>query len=368
MPEHTPLYDLHCARGGKMIDFAGTMLPLSYAGGGLLAEHQHTRAAASLFDVSHMGQVCIPAGDDATAALQGLTPADLTTLPAGAARYAVLTNRSGGVVDDCIITNAGAAGWFIVINAARKTADLALLRRALQAVQVEMTELREHALLAVQGPAAAQVVGNLFPAAGELAFMHSAQMETAFGLCRISRCGYTGEDGFEISLPAAQATPLAEALLADGVCKPAGLGARDSLRIEAGLCLYGNELSEDISPIEANLLWTIPKSRRHAQANYPGAAHLAAQISDGAPRRLVGLLPQGKTPVRRGAILMHNGETVGSVSSGVHSPTLSAPIALALVQRNVPADAELTADVRGRALPCTQTTLPFVPHRYHRGN
>ena len=360
-----------------MVDFAGALLPLSYAGGGLLAEHLHTRAAASLFDVSHMGQVMVSGGDAAVCALESITPAALAHLPAGGAKYAVLTNSEGGVVDDCIITNAGEGNWFVVINASRKAADIPLLRDALARTDAgaQMTELNEHALLAVQGPAAAQVVGEIFPAAGALAFMQSATARSNFGDfgdCRISRCGYTGEDGFEISLPAAgaAAAALAEALLtaAGGVCKPAGLGARDSLRIEAGLCLYGSELDEATSPVEANLLWTIPKSRRSAKSTYPGAAQIAAQIEHGAPRRLTGILPQSKTPVRAGATLTHNGNEVGRVTSGVHSPTLSAPVALALVQRDLPADAELAVDVRGRAIICAQTALPFVPHRTHRGN
>lgn len=368
----TPLYDLHCRHDGKMVDFAGYLLPLSYAGGGLLAEHLHTREAASLFDVSHMGQVVIANDAAATAALAQLVPANVEAIPAGSAKYTVLTTPEGGVIDDCIITNDGDDGWFVVINASRKAVDLAHLRAALSAAGAgdALREIDDHALLAVQGPQAAALVAALFPDSPEipaLKFMQCAHADSPFGRCRVSRCGYTGEDGFEISVPAGNSTALAEALLAGGVCKPAGLGARDSLRLEAGLCLYGNELDEATSPIEAGLLWAIPKSRRGADAAYPGAAAIAAQIADGAPRRLVGLLPQSKTPVRGGAPLQHDGSEVGRVTSGVHSPTLSAPVAIALVAAQVPADATLSATVRGRDIPCQQTALPFVPHNYYRG-
>lgn len=365
----TPLFDTHRQWGGKLVEFAGYRLPLSYADGGLLAEHLHTRQAASLFDVSHMGQVSIRRSEAAAAALMRLMPANAATLPAGRAKYTVLTNESGGVIDDCIITGAGDDGWFIVINAARKQTDITHLRAALTAAGAA-DALREHgdrALLALQGPQAADILAPLFPAAAGLRFMQSLVIASAYGDCRVSRCGYTGEDGFEIAVAADQAAALAGQLLSHPHCKPAGLGARDSLRLEAGLCLYGNELDESISPIEAGLLWTIPAARRQADAGYLGAEPIAGQIAAGAARVLRGLLPQGKTPVRHGADLQMDGAAAGIVTSGVYSPTLSAPIALALIDAAVPAEAELTATVRGREIICRQTALPFVPHRYHRG-
>ena len=366
MPYKTPLHPLHCALNGRLIEFAGSMLPLSFAGGGIIAEHLHTRQAASLFDISHMGQIFIK--KSATATLSTLVPADIETLAAGNAKYTLLTNNKGGVIDDCIITR-DENGWFIVINAARKAVDIAHLNAALTAAGNEvLVEYDKQALLAVQGPAAAAIVTALFPAAANLRFMQSTCVDSPFGRCRLSRCGYTGEDGFELSVDSDAACTLAERLLQSNTCKPAGLGARDSLRLEAGLCLYGSELNEDTSPIEAGLLWTIPQTRRTSAAGYAGAATIAAQIANGAPQRLVGLLPQGKTPVRRGAELHANGTCVGKITSGVHAPTLSAPAAMALVAADVPADATLTATVRGRDILCRQTRLPFVPHRYRRAH
>ena len=358
----TPLFSLHQELSGKLVAFAGYQLPLSYRSGGLLAEHLHTRTAASLFDVSHMGQLQLPAGTDTVRALAQLVPADITAIRPGSAKYTLLTTEQGGVVDDCIITNDGEDGWFIIVNASRKAVDIA----ALQAVGIAVTEQTQRALLAVQGPAAAATIAAHFPAADGLQFMQSVRLTSDYGDCRISRCGYTGEDGFELSVPADTAEALARQLLMKEDCKPAGLGARDSLRLEAGLCLYGNELSETISPVEAGLSWTIPKSRRYAKASYRGAAAISGQIENGAPRRLAGLLPQEKTPVRGGAELYHNGNAVGQVTSGVYSPTLQQPIALALLTAEVAADAQVNAVVRGRDIACRQTALPFVAHRYHR--
>lgn len=368
-PQHTPLHDLHRELGGKLVDFAGWLLPLSYAGGGLIAEHAHTRTAASLFDVSHMGQLTLRRSAAAAQALAALMPANPAAIPENGAKYTLLTTPTGGVIDDCIVTSDGADGWYIVVNASRKAIDIPHLRAALEQAQCAdpLIEHSDSALLAIQGPAAADITAALFPAAAALRFMQSIrQTHPEFGPCRLSRCGYTGEDGFELSVPAAGAAALARRLLSHSNCKPAGLGARDSLRIEAGLCLYGNELNENTTPIEAGLKWTIPKSRRGSDGNYLGAAAIADQINGGAPRRLAALLPQSKTPVRAGAALLRGGVPAGAVTSGVYSPTLKTPIALAYLDAQTPEDAELTAVVRGQEIACRQTALPFVPHRYRR--
>lgn len=357
----TPLHSLHTELGGKMVEFAGYSLPVFYAGAGILAEHRQTRARASLFDVSHMGQVVIAAGG--CDALSALVPAALSAVAPGRAKYTLLTNANGGVIDDCIVSNDGERGWFVVLNASRKETDIAHIRAALPDASL-LVEYAERGLLAVQGPAAALAVGALFPPAAELKFMSAVWCDFGGEECRIARCGYTGEDGFEISVPAAVAEKLAKTLLDNPAVALAGLGARDSLRLEAGLCLYGDELDEETSPIEAGLLWTISKSRR-VDGGYPGAAIIERHINEGAPRRLIGLLPEGRAPVRRGASLSAGGETVGRVTSGVYSPTLDAPIALAYV-RAESGDGVLSADVRGKAIACQQTRPPFVPHNYVR--
>ena len=357
----TPLHALHVELGGKMVEFADYSLPVFYAGLGMLAEHRQTRTKASLFDVSHMGQVVIAAGG--TEALGACVPADLSTIAAGRAKYTFLTNASGGVIDDCIVSNDGERGWFVVLNASRKEVDIAHLLAALPDSSL-MSEYTDRALLAVQGPAAVALIGALFPQAAELKFMSAIWADWQGNDCRIARCGYTGEDGFEISVPAACAEKLSRTLLDNPALAPAGLGARDSLRLEAALCLYGNELTETTSPIEAGLLWTIPKARR-VSGGYPGADVIASHINDGAPRRLIGLLPEGRSPVRQGAKLSLDGGEVGEVTSGVYSPTLDAPIALAYVRADI-GDGVLAADVRGKLIACQQTRLPFVPHNYMR--
>ena len=357
----TPLYALHTQHNGKIVDFAGYALPVFYAGGGLLNEHHHTRTRVSVFDVSHMGQVGLPADDTTLAAL---VPADLFAIPEGASKYTLLTNAAGGVIDDCIVSNDGARGWFIVLNASRKAVDIAYIRAAMTDAE-QLREYQDRALLAVQGPAAATAIVNLFPAATSLKFMYSVWTEWEGSECRVSRCGYTGEDGFEISVPADLAEKMAVTLLESDAVRLAGLGARDSLRLEAGLCLYGNELDENTSPIEAGLLWTISKSCRLG-SGYPGADVILRQINDGAPRKLIGLLPQGKMPVRKGAEISLGHEVVGIVTSGTFSPTLQTPIALAYVATAAATANGFIANVRGKQIPCQRTDVPFVPHKYHK--
>lgn len=368
----TPLHAWHMQMRGKMVDFAGYALPVFYAGdgGGLIAEHLHTRAHASIFDVSHMGQLALPADTAALDALAGLMPADPRAIQPGASKYTVLMNEDGGVVDDCIVSNDGERGYFIVINASRKAVDIPYLRAALPNPDA-LHEHTDRALVAVQGPAAAAAVTALLPAGAELKFMQNAWVDYSGGEMRISRCGYTGEDGFEVSLPADAVTAFVDALMQNPAVRPAGLGARDSLRLEAGLCLYGNELDEETSPIEAGLLWSIPKARRGG-SGYRGAATIAEHIGEGGDFRLVGLIPASKVPVRAGATLFWEGNEVGEVTSGVHSPTLSHPIAMAYLDTDFDIDlatiAEdaITAEVRGKRIPCKPARLPFVPHRYYK--
>ncbi|MGI9306874.1 MAG: glycine cleavage system aminomethyltransferase GcvT [Gammaproteobacteria bacterium] len=362
----TPLHDLHAEWGGKMTAFAGYHLPISYAGGGFIAEHLHTRAGASLFDVSHMGQVLF-SGAEAAAALEKLTPGGVSSLAPGCARYMVLTNEKGGVLDDFIAANDGERGIFIVFNASRKREDLAHVRAHLPA-SCAVSELADWGLIALQGPQAEAAAASVVPEIARLNFMESMWFEFGGSECRAARGGYTGEDGFEFSLPAARTEEFARRLAAHAAVKPAGLGARDSLRLEAGLCLYGNELTEETTPVEAGLTWTIPKARR-AGGDYLGSEIIARQIQDGAPRRLIGLRVAGKKVARAGAPLQNAaGETIGAVTSGVHAPSLQAAVAMGYVRADCAAEGTIiAAQVRGEAAECKIARPPFVPHQYKKG-
>lgn len=366
----TPLNAFHKERGGKMTGFAGYRLPLSYEGGGFIAEHLHTRNAASLFDVSHMGQARV-FGDDAAAALSCLTPADVGAIPEGGAKYALLTNENGGVLDDFIVGNDGARGFFVVVNASRKEHDFAHIRAHLPS-SVQMEELAGWALVALQGPAAEKAAAAVSPevaAIAKLSFMQTMWFDFAGAECRAARCGYTGEDGFEFSLPAAVASDFVRKLAAHPEVKPAGLGARDSLRLEAGLCLYGNELNESITPVQAGLTWAIPKHRRDG-GDYPGAQVVAREIRDKPRTRLVGLVSEGRKVARAGAEIYdapENGNKIGEVSSGVFSPSLQKPVALGFVDAAFAApDSQVFAQVRKERIVCRTARPPFVPHRYKK--
>ncbi|MGI9298505.1 MAG: glycine cleavage system aminomethyltransferase GcvT [Gammaproteobacteria bacterium] len=363
----TPLDDLHNEWGGKMTGFAGYRLPLSYAGGGFIAEHLHTRQGASLFDVSHMGQARI-LGDGAARELFRLTPADIAKIPEGMAKYALLTNAGGGVLDDFIVANDGARGLFAVFNASRKEEDFAHLRANLPS-SVQMEELAGWGLIALQGPRAEAAAAAVVPAVADLGFMNAMWFDFAGVECRAARCGYTGEDGFEFSLPAEVAADFARKLAAHPDVKPAGLGARDSLRLEAGLCLYGNELNENITPVQAGLTWAIPKHRREG-GDYPGAQKIAAEIRDKPEMRLVGLISEGRKVARAGAELLESadGRIVGKVSSGVFSPSLQKAIALGFVRADYAAPGtEVFARVRGEHIAYRTAKPPFVPHQYKKG-
>ena len=355
--KHTPLYDLHVARGAKIVDFAGWALPVSYPDG-LIAEHTACREGAALFDVSHMGQVRL---DVAPEALETLVPGGIASLKVGGVRYTQFTTPEGGIIDDLMVTR-DEGSLFLVVNASRRDVDLALLREAFG----DKVEEIEAALIAVQGPTARAEVGALCPEAADMAFMTSRMAVLAGVPVRISCLGYTGEDGFEISVPSDRATEVAEALLARGVA-PAGLGARDSLRLEAGLCLYGNDIDETTSPIEAGLGWSVPKRRREA-GDFPGAARIVAEAANGPARKLVGLRPEGRAPARAGTeILDTDGTALGTVTSGGFSPTLGAPISMGYVPSSAAAPGTpVTLSIRGKSHPATIVALPFVPHRYKR--
>jgi aminomethyltransferase len=356
----TPLHDLHRELGARMVPFAGWDMPLQYPAG-ILAEHRHCRGAAALFDVSHMGQVRL-AGASAAQGLERLVPADVAGLAPGRARYTVLTSPDGGVLDDLIVSNAG-DHLFLVVNAGGREQDLAHLRDHLDGVE----ELADRALLALQGPAAAAVLQRLAPASAALRFMGTATMEVAGARCRVSRLGYTGEDGFEISVSAEDAVRLARALLDSPEVRPAGLGARDSLRLEAGLCLYGHDLDPSTSPVEAGLGWTIQK-RRRAEGGFPGAARILAELKDGPARRLVGLRPELRAPAREGSEIQDgDGRAIGRVTSGGFGPTVGGPIAMGYVEADrAAAGTAVQLIVRGKPQAAKVAELPFVPHRYHR--
>jgi aminomethyltransferase len=354
----TPLEAWHRQRGATMAGFAGHLLPIAYPEGAL-AEHRACRTHAALFDVSHMGQLEV-AGDGAAAALERLIPADLEGLAVGRQRYAVFTTPEGGILDDLMIARLAPERFFLVVNAARREADLAHLRHFLPP-SLTLTPLSERALLALQGPAAAALLGPLAPEAAALPYLGIVETQLLGVRARISRSGYTGEDGFEISLPAAQAIPLAEALTDRGAT-PAGLAARDSLRLEAGLCLYGQDIDETTSPIEAGLAWTIPR-RRRAAADFLGAERILRELAEGPPRLRVGLRLEGRQPARAQSPVYCEGEEVGRVTSGGFSPTLEVAIAMALLDGRRAEASAFTLGVRGRLLPARRVPFPFVPHR-----
>ena len=363
----TPLFDLHLELGARMVPFAGYEMPVQYKG--ILDEHRHTRNAAGLFDVSHMGQVRL-AGAGAAAAIESLVPADIVGLGAGRQRYALFTNAEGGILDDLMVSNAG-DHLFVVVNAACKAQDIAHMRKNIDGL-CDVVELADRALLALQGPAAGAVMARLAPATADMVFMTAKAMDIHGADCFVTRSGYTGEDGFEISVPADRADELARRLLAEDEVAPVGLGARDSLRLEAGLCLYGHDIDTSTTPVEARLVWAIGKARRKGgerALGYPGAEIMEEQIAAGPARKRVGLLAQGRAPVREGAELQDSGgRTVGHVTSGGFGPTLEAPVAMGYVEAGLAAiDTSLNAVVRGRPLPMSVARMPFVEQRYYRG-
>ena len=364
----TPLDALHRQLGARMVAFAGYDMPVQYPTG-IIKEHLQTRASAGLFDVSHMGQIVIE-GAAATAELEALVPADLESLAVNHSVYSLLMNDGGGVRDDLIITRWGADRFFVVINAGCKHDDIAYLTQSLSTSA--LTELDGRALLALQGPLARTVIGRLSADAAALVFMTGCQVDALDTSIYITCSGYTGEDGFELSIPNDKAATFAEWLLAQPEVAPIGLGARDSLRLEAGLCLYGHELTPEISPIEAGIRWAIASVRRPDGARaggYPGADQLAQQIADGTTRARVGLVVEGKRPVRDGQQVNDSeGNAIGSICSGAFGPSVAGPIAMAYVKPAFKAvGTEVVVDVRGTRVIARVAKLPLVPQRYHRG-
>jgi aminomethyltransferase len=369
----TPLHALHQRLGARMVPFAGYEMPVQYREG-LIAEHKHCRSAAALFDVSHMGQIRL-VGADAAAALEHLVPVDVIDLAPGRQRYAFFTNASGGILDDLMVVktppDAKAAGFgdvFLVVNAGCKDADLLHLVTHI-GHRCQVVAMPERALLALQGPQAVRALSALNPAVAQLVFMSGGLYELAGSRCFVTRSGYTGEDGYEISVPAADAERLAQALLDRPEVKPAGLGARDTLRLEAGLCLYGHDINETTTPVEAGLTWAMQKVRRTGGARaggYPGAAEIEKQLTGSPPSRRVGLTGLERMPVREGAVLLDaQGRELGRVTSGTIAPTVDRPIAMAyLPVDHAQPQHEVYAEVRGKRLPMRVTPMPFNPHRY----
>lgn len=369
----TPLHALHLSRGARMVPFAGYEMPVQYPTG-ILKEHLHTRAAAGLFDVSHMGQIALrPRSgrlEDAARALEALVPMDVLGLPEGRQRYGLFTRAGGGILDDLMFANRG-DHLFLVVNAACKAADEAHLEAALGAVCA--VERLDRALLALQGPAAEAVLGRLNPDLVHLRFMDFRALELDGIAVLLSRSGYTGEDGFEISVAPAQAAALAERLLDQPEVLPIGLGARDSLRLEAGLCLYGHDIDRDTTPVEGALEWAIQPARRRGGAReggFAGADMILGQIAAGAGRRRVGLLPEGRAPMREGVTLhaAEGGDAIGAITSGGFGPSVGAPVAMGYVPIELAAPGtRLLAMLRGKMLPVTVARLPFVKPGYKRG-
>ena len=370
----TPLYDLHLELGARMVPFAGYAMPVQYPAG-LMAEHHHTRQAAGLFDVSHMGQLRL-VGPDAAAALEKLIPVDVIDLPVGKQRYGLLLNEDGGIIDDLMFFNRdylNGGDIFVIVNGACKVGDIAHIEANI-GTRCEVIPMPEMALLALQGPQAVTALSRLAPGVEKLVFMTGGRFSVAGCDCFLTRSGYTGEDGFEISVPAAQADTLARALLAQPEVKPVGLGARNSLRLEAGLCLYGNDIDTTTTPVEASLNWAIQKVRRTGGARaggFPGAAKVLAQLADPAAltRKRVGLVALERIPVRDHTALQSlDGTPIGEVTSGLLGPSIDKPVAMGYVKPGFSAiGTRVNAIVRGKPVPMEVSAMPFVANRYFRG-
>lgn len=370
----TPLHGLHLELGARMVPFAGYSMPVQYPAG-LMAEHLHTRAAAGLFDVSHMGQLRL-VGPDAAAALESLLPVDVIDLAPGKQRYGLLLNDAGGIIDDLMFVNRDylqGGDIFIIVNGACKVGDIAHIQQKIGHL-CEVIPLPDLALLALQGPEAVTALQRLAPGVEQLVFMSGGRFTVAGCDCFVTRSGYTGEDGFEISVPAAQADTLARALLAQPEVKPVGLGARNSLRLEAGLCLYGNDIDTTTTPVEASLNWAIQKVRRSGGARaggFPGAEKILAQLDHPATltRKRVGLIALERIPVRDHTVLQStDGTPIGEVTSGLLGPSINQPVAMGYVAPAFAAiGTRVNALVRGKPVAMQVAAMPFVPSRYHRG-
>ena len=366
--KHTIFHDYHVAAGGKMVPFAGYLMPVQYTDG-IMQEHLHCRDNAGLFDVSHMGQIIVK-GEGAAQALEHLMPVDLQSLGINQQTYSTLTNEQGGVIDDLIVARWTDDTFFLVVNAGCKEQDVRHIRKHLP--EFEVTHLADRCLLALQGLRAKDVMADLVPEANELIFMNGGHATINGIECYITRSGYTGEDGFEISIDPSDALQLADILLSYDYVSWIGLGARDSLRLEAGLCLYGHDMNEQTSPIEAGITWSISKSRRAGAPNaggFLGADIILKHMADGVSKKRVGFLVDGRAPVREGAeIIDESGTVIGNITSGGFGPTLQAPIAMGYVPSELSAiGTQLNALVRGKPRPITVMKMPLVEHRFYRG-
>ena len=361
--KRTALYDLHIRHHAKMVEFAGYEMPIQYQGMGVMAEHLHTRAEVGVFDVSHMGQIFISGETDPANRLERIIPSALKTQKIGAMRYTVLLNDDGGIIDDLIVTRLSETSFYIVINAARITQDIPRLQSVLMDTDT-LHHDQERILIALQGPKAEAIVTKLFPGAQDFKFMTSRSDDQNI----ISRCGYTGEDGFELSIPIAQMDSVLDNIFAFPEAKLIGLGARDSLRLEAGLCLYGHDLNDTLSPVEAGLSWVIQKQRRES-ADFCGAERILTELKEGTKTRRISLLPEGRAPIREGVEIQNiDGQTIGRVTSGTYSPCLEKPIAMAYVKAD---DAKIGTDVnvllRGKSLPAKIAQMPFIESKTKKG-
>lgn len=364
----TPLYDLHVAKGAKMVPFAGYDMPVQYPLG-VMGEHNHVRSSAGLFDVSHMGQAFLRSNGDEDVALlfERLVPGNIAGLKQGRMRYTMFLNDNGGILDDLMVTRwFGDNCLFLVVNAACKTADFALIEEKLAGLAT-LEVISDRALVALQGPKAAKVLGAMSKDVGEMLFMSALEVEIDGINCFVSRCGYTGEDGYEISVPADKASAFAEKLLAHPDVEPIGLGARDSLRLEAGLCLYGHDIDTSTSPVEADLVWALGKARREA-ADFPGAERIMAELENGTERKRVGISPQGRAPAREHTEIQDlNGNSIGIVTSGGFGPTVGGPVAMGYVSSDFSAEGtDINLVVRGKPQPAKVVALPFVTQNYYR--
>jgi len=367
--QRTPLYPIHLELSARMMPFAGYEMPVQYSQG-VMKEHLHTRESAGFFDVSHMGQIRLH-GAGSAIALEKLVPVDICDLAVGMQRYALFTDENGGVLDDLMVANAG-DHFFLVVNGACKYQDLAHLKAHLGDECTIESLFDSHALIALQGPRAVEVLSRFAAEVKDMKFMQFRPVQISGIACYVSRSGYTGEDGFEISIPAEHALTISRSLLAEPEVKPIGLGARDSLRLEAGLCLYGHDMTPQQTPVEANLAWAISKARRIdgvRAGGFPGAQRVFAQQRDGVASKRVGLLPQDRVPVREGSeILNMDHQVIGTVTSGGFAPNLGTPVAMGYVKTAYAAiDTDVFALVRGKPVPMKVAKTPFVEQRYYRG-
>ncbi|MBK8008801.1 MAG: glycine cleavage system aminomethyltransferase GcvT [Rhizobiales bacterium] len=368
-PLLTPLHEHHLRLGARMVVFAGYEMPVQYRDG-IIAEHLHTRAAAGLFDVSHMGQAFLSGADYIALArsLEALTPADLIELLPGQQKYTQLLNADGGIIDDLMVSRPSDPQdqrLMLVVNAARKPVVFPHIKQSLPA-GITLTVLDDHALLALQGPLAVSVLERNVSQARAMRFMSVISGQFDGVGCTISRSGYTGEDGFEISMPAADAPQVFSRLIEAPEVRPIGLGARDTLRLEAGLCLYGHDISETTSPVEAALSWSIGKRRRR-EGGFPGEERIRSELANGASRRRVGMLPDGRAPAREGASILSGDRIIGAITSGTFSPTLKRPISMGYIETGLAKGGSVVAlAARDKKNSSVVTPLPFVPHRYHR--